>query len=858
MSLPRSLASLIVAGSIAVLQAFAKEPATHPSPILPGARPDGSILLPNQWSLRPAGRQFVVGDFPVHAVIHPSGKYTALLHSGFGQHEVIVLSLPDGRQVSRTALGETFYGITFNADGSQLFVSGAGDEVVHRFSFRAGLLTDPAEIRIRPVKERGVVSGLAVSPSGDRLFVTELYGGRVLALDPADGRILWTTAVGTLGTANLAQTQVSADFDIAAAEKRAVAQNDPQSPDAPFPYACTLDARRNRLYVSLWARAQVVALDAVTGAEAARWDTEEHPNELLLNKAGTVLYVANANRNTVSVLDTGTGRPVETLSAAMNPDDPPGSTPNSLALSPAEDLLFVANAGVNSVAVFELEKPGRSRSLGFIPVGWYPTSVRVTPDGHHLLVTNGKGVTSKANRHGPQPGRELPVNLREYIGGLFQGTLGIITLPAADELPEFLAEQTAKARQCTPAPARPEVSQKRSRDNPIPSRVGGSTPLRHIIYIVKENRTYDQVLGDVATGNGDPGLCLFGEDITPNHHALARDFVLLDNFYVDSEVSADGHEWSMGAYATDFVEKNWPLSYGHNQKGKYPYPAEGNMPVGRPANGYLWDRAREAGVTYRSYGEWIASASTNQPVHARVPALMGHFDPDFHPYDLGYPDVKRADRFIDELHRFEREGEMPRLQIVRLPNDHTFGTTVGKPTPRAMLADNDLALGRVIEAVTRSRFWADTAVFILEDDAQNGPDHVDAHRSIAFVVSPYVKRGFRDSTMYSTCSMLHTMELVLGLKPLSQFDAAAVPMYHTFQARADRSPYRCRPVTTDREEKNLASAWGAGKSAAMDFSKEDAADDLELNDVIWHSVKGPESVMPAPRRAAFVVVGDDD
>ena len=298
---------------------------------------------------------------------------------------------------------------------------------------------------------------------------------------------------------------------------------------------------------------------------------------------------------------------------------------------------------------------------------------------------------------------------------------------------------------------------------------------------------------------------------------------------------------------------------GHNAKGKYPYPSEGSFAVAAPVSGYLWDRAKQAGVSYRSYGEFCALGATpDAPVRTRVASLEGHFDPGFRPWDMDYPDVKRAERFADELKRFEREGDMPRLQILRLPNDHTYGTSAGKPTPRAMVADNDLALGMLIEAVSRSKFWAQTAVFVLEDDAQNGPDHVDAHRSIAFVASPYAKRHHRDPTMYSTCSMLRTMELILGLKPMSQFDAAAAPMYGVFQAKADLRPFRALPVAVDRAEKNLASAWGSKESAGMDFTKEDAADDLLLNRVIWHAVKGPDLPMPSPVRAAFVLGGDDD
>jgi Phosphoesterase family len=392
-------------------------------------------------------------------------------------------------------------------------------------------------------------------------------------------------------------------------------------------------------------------------------------------------------------------------------------------------------------------------------------------------------------------------------------------------------------------------------DSPIPRKVGDASPIKHCIYVIKENRTYDQVFGDLKEGNGDPNLCLFPERVTSNHHRIAREFVLLDNFYVDGEVSADGHEWSMGAYATDFVEKVWPLTYrGSPTKKLDIYPAEGQFDfIARPAGGYIWDRCQEAGVSYRSYGEWIENGKTPQdPSRASVKALEGHFDPRFRGYDLDYPDQKRADRFIEELHRFEKEGELPRLIILRLPNDHTYGSRPGKPTPTAMVADNDLALGRVIEAVSKSKFWKDTAVFVVEDDAQNGPDHVDAHRTVALVVSPYTKRGAVDSTLYSTSSMLRTMELILGLKPMSQFDAAARPMYASFQAKPHLRSYQHVVPQVDLREVNKPDAWGAKLSEKFDLTKEDLADDLLFNEVIWRSVRGAQSPMPAPVRAAFV------
>jgi hypothetical protein len=452
----------------------------------------------------------------------------------------------------------------------------------------------------------------------------------------------------------------------------------------------------------------------------------------------------------------------------------------------------------------------------------------------------------------------VPQNVTEYIGGLFRGTLGLIDLPN----PERLATYTKQAYECSPLREDRQPVGDAPPSKPVPRKVGDPSPIKHVIYVIKENRTYDQVLGDVKEGNGDPSLCLFPEAVTPNYHKLARQFVLLDNFYVDGEVSADGHEWSMAAYATDFVEKSWPLSYRGSPKGKLGYPSEGAAAkAARPAGGYIWDRCQEAGVSYRSYGEFIhPGAKPGDPARTTIKALEGHFDPLYHPYDLDYPDVKRAERFIAELRRFEREGGFPRFQVMRLPNDHTSGTRFGKPTPTAMVADNDLALGMVVEAVSHSKFWQETAIFVLEDDAQNGPDHVDAHRSPALVVSPYTQRGAVDSTMYSTSSMLRTMELILGLQPMSQYDAAARPMYATFTDTPNPAAYTHEEPKADRSATNGRLAWGAERSEKFDLTKEDQADDLLFNEVIWKSVKGANSQLPPPVRAAFVRpnVGKDD
>jgi DNA-binding beta-propeller fold protein YncE len=807
----------------------AEKPApAAPRPLrqLPGEQAGGEVLLPNQWSLRPAGKMLALGDFPVNIAVHPKGRWLAVLHAGYGPHEIVVVDVSSDKEkiVSRVVVDQTFYGLTFSPDGATLLASGGEFEVVHVYDFADGLLSNRKTIPVADPKEKFVVAGLALDRAGKTLFAAGPWGNGLRIVDLADPSKIRKIAF----------------------------------PKDSYPYACLPSADDKTLYVSLWGGSAVAVVDLASNAVAATWKTNSHPTEMALSPDGKTLFVACSNSTRVDLLDTAKGTATETLRCSLYPAAPSGNTPGSLCLTPDGKMLFVANADANNLAVFNVAEAGKSKSLGFIPVGWYPTAVRYNPADKRVYVANGKGLSSRANPRGPGP-YSRP-NLRpmlEYIAGLLQGTLTILPTPT----PADMVKYTKLAYRCSPLKEDAGVIDAGwTAGNPIPRKVGGKSPIKHCIYVIKENRTYDQIFGDIAEGNGDPRLCLFPEKNTPNQHRLAKQFVLLDNFYVEGEVSADGHQWTMGAYSTDFVEKVWPLGYRGSPLGKLAaYPSEGAFDkIARPAGGYLWDRAKEAKVSYRSYGEWISNGKMNadgtfEDSKAKVPALEGHFDPRFRGYDLDYPDVKRAARFIEELKRFEKEGEMPRLTILRLPNDHTYGTSVGKLTPKALVADNDLAVGQVVEAVSKSKFWKDTAIFIIEDDAQNGPDHVDAHRSIALVVSPFTKRGFVDSTMYSTSSMLRTMELILGLQPMSQFDAAARPMFASFQAKADLTPYRHVVPAVDMTERNKANAWGAALSATFDFSEEDMADDLLFNEVIWRSVKGVDSPMPAPVRSGFFV-----
>jgi DNA-binding beta-propeller fold protein YncE len=837
--------------ALAAAGAAAQAPAQPAARVLPGLQPDGSTLLHDQWSLRPVGRQLELGDYPVNLAVDPSGRYAAVLHVSRRDPQIRIVDLRTERVSDPVPVHQAFYGLAFSPDGTQLWCSGGTDDVIRGFGFSDGRLAPRGTVRLAAPELHSAVSGVAVASDNRTAYVGLLFVSRVAAVDLETGATLWTASLDPPGA-----TPPAIRDDGAPVEPKGLIDYGRVVRNA-NPLDVLPDGR-GRIYVSLWGSSEVAVLDAGTGRILARWAVGLHPNELVLSPDRRRLFVSNGGRNSVTVLDTGDGRATETLSSAFSPSDLPGSTPDSLALSRDGKCLFVANADNNDLAVFDVGDPGRGRALGFIPTGWFPTSVRLTPGQGRLLVVSGQGLTPKPNNLGE-------TTRFTNVGLLYRGSLGVIDLPASGRWERFrealggsywreptfaraLGPWTAAAELCHPAPPPPPSGP----DDPIPPRGGGPTPIRYVIYIVKENRTYDQVFGDLPEGNGDPHLCLFGEAVTPNLHRLAREFTLFDNFYANAEFSAAGHEWSMGAYASEFVRKVELVTLDSANR-TMPYPGEGRYAAAFPALGYLWDRARAAGVTYRDYGEFVSGAGTPaSPSTSYVDALRGRVDPLYRGWDLHYSDLDRAARFVSELRRFEAEGEMPRLQILRLPNDHTSFGFPGFRTPRAMVAENDLAVGRIVEAVTHSRFWPRTAVFIVEDDAQNGPDHVDAHRTEALVVSPYVRRHSVDSTPYTTCSMLATIECVLGLSPMSQFDAAAPPMRAAFRPGPDLTPYAAVPARTDLREMNPPGTRAAALSARLDLSREDANDDREANRALWAAVRGDDRTMPAPVHAAFV------
>jgi YVTN family beta-propeller protein len=555
------------------------------------------------------------------------------------------------------------------------------------------------------------------------------------------------------------------------------------------------------------------------------------------------LYVSNGNENTVTVIDTKKRQAIETIHVGPTLKAPAGSTPNALALDRKSNMLFVANADNNCIAVVNVAEYGESQVLGFMPSGWYPSALLLTSK-KKLYVANTKGLEPHANPDGPTSplldGKPSVTSVRD----IQRGTVSIVSI---DTLRNHLKAWTKQVYDNIPYKD-DYLTQARPPQEPsiVPQQVGAGSPIHHVIYVIKENRTYDQVFGDIKRGNGDPRLTIFGQQVTPNHHAIADEWVLLDNLYCDGEVSVDGHSWSNSAIATDYNEKMWPANYGGHS-------AETRSNAYIPSGGHLWDLAAKKGLTYRSYGEYAVRASDGSTMEAApgVGGLLNHVSPKFKL--PGMRDTDNVRVFLEELDRYEKNFDsadpsqrLPNVTVMSLPEDHTAGTRPGGFTPRAMVANADLAVGLLVERITKSRYWPETAIFVIEDDAQNGPDHVDARRTIGLVVSPYTKRKFVDSTLYTTSAMLRTIELLLGLPPMTQYDAAALPMYNSFGTKPVLTPYDAIAPRIDVSEKNTQLSWGAKASMEMNLDEVDQAPMFALNEIIWKSVKGANSEMPLP------------
>jgi sugar lactone lactonase YvrE len=813
-----SAAVLLLAATTALIRAQYVPP---PATAAPGAMSDGSMLLPNGWRIAPAGKHLALSTLPLNAVVSPDGRYAVITNNGLVKPSLTSVDLNAWSIATTTAVDHTWLGLAFHPDGTKLYASGAGQNSVQEFGYADGAVTRTRTIALPAYSGDTMVGGLAVSPDGKTLFATRVFAMSVSRIDLTTGQVTHSVSLPA------------------------------------EPYSCVISPDGRTLYVSLWGGNRVYVYDARSLFLLSDWVAGEHPNAMAISADGKRLFVACANSAAVWIYDTFAGEPLEQISTSLYPQAPPTSTPNSVALSPDGRTLIVANADNNAIAVIDVSNPARSFVDGFIPTGWYPTSAVFTKDGRQILILSGKGMAPAANMTNSGLERRMA------------GAASIVATP--DRV--TLADYTRRVMSLAPYSDATRLSPPSVPiGSPIPRTVGGVSPIKHVFYVIRENRTYDQVLGDLTEGNGDPKLTLFGRDTTPNAHALAQNFAVFDNFYVDADVSYNGHSYSTAAYATDFVEKMWQTMYA---RGGVPYLSEGGgllrNPFGNisaPPGGYLWDLARRANVTLRSYGEFVDHAyrgsGENADVVAKeaVPGLAGLVAPAFAGWDLEITDNKRIDTWLQEFQQFERDGKLPQLSIVRLPNDHTAGTRPGAPTPRAMVAENDLALGRLVETISNSAYWKDSAIFVVEDDAQAGPDHVDSHRSVLLVASPFARRTVVDHTFYSTASVLRTIELILGLPPMSQYDAAATPMHAAFTGTSDLAPYRRLDPRVSLVERNPSNAFGAIASLRMNFAEADRTPEVLLNEIIWRSVKGADSPMPPPRRSLFITpasrAADDD
>jgi DNA-binding beta-propeller fold protein YncE len=907
--------------SLALLIAVAQQPTQKKDIPLPSSK---TLHVPAPGSPQRTN------SFPTAVALSPDGKYLAILNNGYGtpessfQQSIALLDLTSNQlrdfpdpHLALNARQTYFLGLAWSSDGSELYASIASltdpegtaprdtGNGIAVYRLQTGKLIPGRFLKlpavplskgqrftylakhVGPGKAIPYPAGLAVirGGHGDVLLIAENLADDAVLLDPLTG-------------------QVKQRFDLS------VGRYLPSG----FPYGVTASRDGARAWCSLWNGSLVAELDLRSGKVVRRIallppktdiDASSHPTALLLTPDEQRLYVAVSNRDAVAVISAVDGQVERYLDTRLPGQNYGGSYPNALAQSQDGSKLYVANASSDAIAVFNVPGSGNSQAAYFIPTEWYPTALAV--HGDELLVAAGKSTGI-----GPNAGWEAdpahPGQQRHpYIATMIQGSIARVNLPAAEHDRDNLTREVVHSNLME------------GRSGEIAFQNGGN-PIHHVIYVIKENRTYDQLFGDIPEANGDASLVMYGEDITPNQHKLARQFGILDNFYDSGEVSGDGHVWSTSAITSDYTEKTWQISYRGKERS---YDFEGTvgdivpMDLGvpdanDPATGYLWSNLARHNLTYRHYGEFVGTwwcidkeqnspASTGAPtghspncsrkaVNPREdlpailgggrslyrfaiplmaydeptkPELRGHYDPNYADFKVEYPDQFRADEFLREFAGFVHarqngSGEqLPQFVLLRLPNDHTAGTRSGSPTPDASVADNDLALGRVVDAVSHSPYWDDTAIFVLEDDAQNGADHVDAHRSIALVISKYSpgtpQHPGVDHHFYTTVNIVHTMESLLGLPPMNNNDAHAPVMAPLFTGAGNQFAFTADYRNRDNAmiyQANPPKGPGAKESAKLNFSVADAADTGVLNAILWRAAKG-SIPMSAPKHTVF-------
>jgi YVTN family beta-propeller protein len=817
-----------------------------------GVQADGRIVVPTNQVLQPAGTQVAFPGRPVDVLVIEDGRTLVVKN----RLDLVFIDLAAGkvRQTlpspgrGQQQIGFSVIGLA--VQGDRIFASDARRtvRVARRQADGAYAWDQPLTVPAPAVGGEPHPAGLVLAGT-NRLAVASTRGNCVHVIDVTTGNAVQTVPVG------VAPYQV-----LPVGPDKLYVSNwggDPAQPGDRTANSSGTQARVDERGIANHGSVSVLrkAADGWTAAKSVTVGL--HPAGMTASANGRFVYVANAASDTVSVLDARTDTVVETIACRPQARLPFGSGSNAVALSPDGTTLYVANGTNNCVAVVRLGRnvreggdgPERSELAGLIPVGWYPGAVGVSADGKRLFVANVKGHGSLDRTRRPE---EKGFNSHDHLG-----TVSLIDVPDAAELTKLTERANANNRLAYSLAGlekpRPEAA-----PVPVPARHGEPSVFEHVVYVIKENRTYDQVFGDMKEGNGDPKLCIFGEEVTPNHHKLAREFTLFDNFYCSGVLSADGHQWVNEAYVTDYLEK----AFGGFTRS---YPYEGSDPLAYAPSGFLWDNALSRKRTLRNYGEFCrtafnprgptwadlyadyrnGTAKVAMTVTANVATLGPYTHPGYPSFQMNVPDVYRAKIFIDELKEFERRGSFPNLVYLFLPCDHTSGTRPNSPTPRAMVADNDLALGRIVEALSKSRFWPKTCIFVVEDDPQNGFDHVDAHRTVALLISPYTKRKYVDSTCYNQTGMVKTIELMLGLPPMNQLDLSATPMRDCLQAAPDLTPYTAVANRIPLDEMNPPMAGLRGRalefaktSVALNLDDCDAADEEVFNRILWHSVRG--------------------
>ncbi|MDU7486063.1 MAG: alkaline phosphatase family protein [Cutibacterium avidum] len=785
--------------------------------------------------LTPAGQLTTLGDLPLNEVLSPDGKYLVISNNGQGTQSLQVVETASGKVVQTIPYKspESLYmGLAFSPDGKHLFASAAGNHKIRTYHFDCGKLVETTAIQmpvISPKRKKVNLypAGLAVTKDSKRLVVADQLADAVSVIDLATNKVQ-TTHIGHR------------------------------------PVWVTLSKDSTKAFVSSQGGSDVAEVDITKSQPLAthKIDVGFHPNKSVLTPDGKTLYVANGDADTISVVDMASHHQTATIPVNRNGSKLVGANPTGLTLSKDGKRLYVTNSGHNEVAVINTVT---HKVAGDIPTGWYPTQI-VNHDGK-LSIISAKGLGAGPNNGPGHPNPTDPNGTSEdqYSGSMIKGLLSTIAEPDA----ATLAKQTATVE-------KNNTANDAARSSVVPNQIGTkSSKIKHVIYVVRENRTFDQELGSNGRGNGDPTLNLFGEESAPNTRALARQFVTFDNYYADAEVSANGWNWVSQANSNPWSEEMWPSNY--SGRGA-PYPSEHNDPEARAKehDAYFWEHLSKNNISFRNYGFYTQRDKNGKAHAADKEVLDPNTDHDYIGWSLACPDSansfkpmakncgpkSRVDEWKSDFDKQVGNGTVPTVQFIRLGNDHTQATKVGAPTPQAYVADNDQAVGQLVEAVSKSPIWKDTAIFLTEDDAQNGPDHVDAHRTIGEVISPYTRTGGVDSTFYSTVSMLRTMEGILGIGPLTQFDAFSTPMSGAFTDKPNFKPYTAVRPSYDMTKVNGPDAPLAKESGEQSTEKEDTIDEQVFNKAIWKAVKGADSTMPEPKHSVIQsgppIYDDDD